>query len=157
VLCPANRTIRALSGQSDNWIARSAVIFVETKRGRRRVARSLLPVGEDARRRDRAGIGEKHHTSSAREGTPGPSIGVCVHSTFTVSNVDERRNLRSNAPRSTMMARCSHHPLSLLAWAQPLLRALLFWAARPLFPQPARKSRLQRRPRWRFRPCLSYR
>ena len=50
--------------------SRSGVIFVETERGRRRVARSLFPVGEDDRRRDREGIGEKHPTSE-HEPNPG--------------------------------------------------------------------------------------
>jgi hypothetical protein len=52
--------VRAKEGAefSGGW-AEGRCISAETERGRRRVARSLLPVGEPARRRDRQGIGRK--------------------------------------------------------------------------------------------------
>jgi hypothetical protein len=55
------RRLKALSRSFEGAVhGRSAVIFAETERGRRRGEEPYFLYGDDPRRRDREGIGEKH-------------------------------------------------------------------------------------------------
>jgi hypothetical protein len=57
-----------LSQVDERQTPRSAAVFVETKRGRGRRRGAVLTYGDEPRRRDRAGIGEKRRTSAPTAG-----------------------------------------------------------------------------------------